>query len=72
VAKDMSDIQCEDLLEDHFERDNMLREAEETFRNFYKMVEDILALKEEEKRHVRLRNDSQVKNVKSGVRCLAQ
>ncbi|XP_025205813.1 uncharacterized protein LOC112602097 [Melanaphis sacchari] len=51
---DAPDILCGPLFEDlpanHQERDLALREAEETFRIFYKMVVDILKLKEEEER----------------------
>lgn len=42
--------QREDLPADHVERANALQEAEETFRQFYKMVEEILTLKEVEER----------------------
>jgi len=48
---DMTDILCypifEDLLANHQEKAGILRNAEETF---YKMVEDILTLKEIEER----------------------
>ncbi|XP_025192764.1 uncharacterized protein LOC112592835 [Melanaphis sacchari] len=51
---DAPDILCGPLFEDlpanHQERDLALREDEETFRIFYKMVVDILKLKEEEER----------------------
>jgi len=42
--------QREDLPADHLERANALQEAEETFRLFYKMVEEILTLKKVEER----------------------
>lgn len=40
----------EDLPTDHQEKATALNEAEETFRLFYKMVEDILTLKEFDER----------------------
>jgi len=54
VAADMPDILCgpvlEDLSMDHQGKATALKEAEESFRLFYKMVEDILTLKEIEER----------------------
>lgn len=50
----MSAILCgpafEDLPLDHSVKADVLYNAEETFRIFYKMVEEILTLKEEEER----------------------
>jgi len=49
---DMQDIICgptfDDLPNDHDERVAALREAEERFRLFYKMIENVLANKEQE------------------------
>jgi len=54
AAEDAPDILCgpnfEDLPTDHQEKAIALNEAEETFRIFYKMVEEIMSLKEEEER----------------------
>lgn len=46
----MSDPVFEDLPMDHQEKAAALNEAEETFRLFYKILEDILTLKEIEER----------------------
>lgn len=54
AVTDMPDILCgpafEDLPLDQHEKATALNEVEETFRLFYKMVEDILKLKETEER----------------------
>jgi len=54
VAIDMPDTPCgpvfEDLPMDHHEKATALNEAEETYRLFYKMLEDILTLKKIEER----------------------
>lgn len=54
VAVDMPNILCGPVLEelpmDHRERAVVLNETEESFRIFYKMVEDILTLKDIEER----------------------
>ncbi|KAE9525639.1 hypothetical protein AGLY_014166 [Aphis glycines] len=54
TVADMPGVLCgpqrEDLPADHVDRANALQEAEETFRRFYKMVKEILTLKEVEER----------------------
>lgn len=50
VAEDVLDILCGPVFNDHQERHLALSEEEETLRIFYKMVMEILTLKEQEER----------------------
>jgi len=57
VSEDIQDILCKLIFEDfsveHLVREFVLKEADETFRTFYKMMEDILTPKEESEERTR-------------------